>query len=230
MGRFLLEPFRTLEVFDPVLEPGEVLEGRFRTERQVGEGGMAIVYEAIDKVPDKRIALKCAKAGFETRLNSEVRHATEIAHDNICRIFDFHTAGRDRRKIDFLTREFLDGRTLTERLRGGRLPEPEAYDIARQISAGLAAAHRNRVIHGDLKINNIILTKAVDGKLRAVITDFGISSKCRGLEPRGSAPTETDEPVGGARDYMTPELWKAKNLRWSRTFTPWVAFATRCCP
>jgi tetratricopeptide (TPR) repeat protein/TolB-like protein len=206
MGGFLLEPFCPLELFDPALEPGEVLEGRFRIIREVGEGGMAIVYEAIDDTLGKRRAVKCAKAGFQTRLTPEVRHATEIAHRNVCKIFDFHSAGKDRGEIDFITMEFLDGPTLTERLRSGPLPEREARDIALQLCAGLAAAHRNQVIHGDLKSNNVILTRAADGSLRAVITDFGLA---RGIQPQPESPPrgESDDAVGGACDYMAPELW-----------------------
>jgi serine/threonine-protein kinase len=207
MGGFLLKPFCTLEVFDPVLEPGELLKGRFRIERQVGEGGMAIVYEAFDETLKKRIAVKCAKAGFDTRLTPEVRHATEIAHDNVCKIWDFHSAGTDRGEIDFITMEFLDGPTLTDRLAEGPLPEREARAIARQLCAGLAAAHRNQVIHGDLKSNNIILTKAADGSLRAVITDFGLArASAAGMQRDGPGPGESDDAVGGARDYMAPEL------------------------
>jgi serine/threonine protein kinase/Flp pilus assembly protein TadD len=209
MGGFLLEPFCTLELFDPALEPGELLEGRFRIIREVGHGGMAIVYEAIDEMLGKHRAVKCAKAGFQTRLTPEVRHATEIAHRNVCKIFDFHTAGTDRGEIDFITMEFLDGPTLTERFRAGPLPEREARDIALQLCAGLAAAHRNQVIHGDLKSNNVILTRAADGSLRAVITDFGLA---RGIPPQSESPPqgESDDAVGGACDYMAPELWKGE--------------------
>jgi len=205
MGGFLLEPFCRLELFDPALEPGELLEGRFRITREVGEGGMAIVYEAIDETLGKRRAVKCAKAGFQTRLTPEVRHATEIAHRNVCKIFDFHSAGTERGEIDFITMEFLDGPTLTDRLRAGPIAEREARDIALQLCAGLGAAHRNQVIHGDLKSNNVILTKAADGSLRAVITDFGLA---RGIqpEPEDAPPGALSSAVGGAADYMAPEL------------------------
>jgi serine/threonine protein kinase/tetratricopeptide (TPR) repeat protein len=204
MGGFLLEPFCTLELFDPALEPGELLEGRFRIVREVGEGGMAIVYQAIDKKLGKGIAIKCAKAGFRTRLTPEVRHATEIADDHVCKIFDFHSAGTDRGEIDFITMEFLDGPTLAEKLRSGPLPENEARAIALQLCQGLAAAHRKQVIHGDLKSNNVILTKA-NGSLRAVITDFGLA---RGIQPQpeSAPPGEWGSAVGGAADYMAPEL------------------------
>jgi tetratricopeptide (TPR) repeat protein/TolB-like protein len=203
MDGFLLKPFCSLDLFDPTLEPGELLEGRFRIVRQVGEGGMATVYEAKDEKLGKRIAIKCAKAGFRARLTPEVRHATEIAHDNVCRIFEIHTAATDRGEIDFITMEFLDGPTLAAELRTGPVPEREARVIARQICAGLAAAHRGQVVHGDLKSNNIILTTAPDGSMRAVITDFGLA---RGLQPENAPLGGSGGVVGGARDYMAPEL------------------------
>jgi serine/threonine protein kinase len=172
---------------------------------------MAIVYEAMDEKLRKRIAIKCAKAGFHTRLTPEVRHATEISHDNVCKIFQIHTAKTDRGEIDFITMEFLDGQTLAARLRGGRLPEPEARAIARQLCAGLTAAHRNRVIHGDLKSSNIILTEAADGSPRAVITDFGLAHGSGSVfQPADAGLGGSDRPVGGTRDYMAPELWKGE--------------------
>jgi serine/threonine protein kinase len=149
---------------------------------------MAIVYEAIDEKLGRRIAVKCAKAGFRTRLTPEVIAATKIAHDSVCKIFEIHTAATNRGEIDFITMEFLDGPTLTERLRDGPLPEREARIIAQQLCPGLAAAHRSHVIHGDLKSNNVILTKAADGSHRAVITDFGLA---HGIQPQaGNARRE----------------------------------------
>ena len=73
--------------------------------------------------------------------------------------------------------EFLEGETLAERLRAGPLPEAEARAIALQLCAGLAEAHRNQVIHGDLKSNNVILTATAAGAIRAVITDFGLAHR-----------------------------------------------------
>ncbi len=158
-------------------EPGELLDGRFRIVREVARGGMGIVYEAVDEKLDRRIAVKCAKAGFRKRLPPEVRNASEISHPNVCKIFEIHTVPTAQGDIDFITMEFLDGETLAERLRRGPLPQEEARMIARQLAAGLAEAHRNQVIHGDLKSNNIILTATADGAPRAVITDFGLARR-----------------------------------------------------
>jgi serine/threonine protein kinase/Flp pilus assembly protein TadD len=203
MNGFLLDPLYPSASDEYLFDSGEILEGRFRIVRKVAEGGMGVVYEAVDEKLERRIALKCGKLGFRKRLPPEVRNATEISHPNVCKIFEIHTASTRNGEIDFLTMEFLEGETLAERLRGGPLPEAEARTIARQLCAGLAEAHRNNVIHGDLKANNVILTAAVGGTMRAVITDFGLAR--RPAAPQG---TLQSGEAGGTPGYMAPELWK----------------------
>src|SRR5437660_193520 len=160
MNGFLLEPLYPPVSSEDPFEPGQTLVNRFRIVRKVGEGGMAVVYEALDEKLDerlgRRIAIKCAKTGFRKRLPPEVGHAREIGHPNVCKIFEIHTASTDHGEVDFVTMEFLEGPTLAERLLEGALPDQEARTIAQQLCAGLAEAHRNQVIHGDLKSNNVI--------------------------------------------------------------------------
>ena len=201
MNGFLMNPLYRIPVDEHPFKPGDLLLGRFRIEREVAEGGMGIVYEAHDEKLDRRIALKCAKAGFRQRLPPEVLHASEISHPNVCKIFEIHTVAVPQGEVDFLTMEFLDGETLAERLKRGRAPEAEARAIALQLCAGLAEAHRNRVVHGDLKSNNVILAKGADGSLRAVITDFGLARK-----PGMSGATGMSGLDVGTPDYMAPEL------------------------
>jgi serine/threonine-protein kinase len=203
MKGFLLEPLYRLADERP-FHPGEVVAGRFQILREVAQGGMGVVYEAWDVKLDRRTAIKCAKRGFDKRLPPEVRNAREITHPNICKIFEIHTAATDRGEIDFITMEFLDGETLAERLRREPLTAKEVRELARQLCAGLAAAHRDQVIHGDLKSNNVILTKAADGAMRAVITDFGLARRPEAADNLQSGST------GGTPDYMAPELWKGE--------------------
>ena len=205
MGGFLLDPIYPSAPPEQPFEPGDLLDERFRIVREVARGGMGIVYEAMDEKLERRIALKCGKAGFRKHLPPEVRHATEISHPNVCKIFEIHTTASSQGKIDFLTMEFLEGESLTERLRRGLLSERQARNIAQQLCAGLAEAHRNGVIHGDLKSNNVILTTAADGTVRAVITDFGLASRPQATEP---APGSAER--AGTPDYMAPELWKGQ--------------------
>lgn len=203
LNGFLLDPLYPPPAIEHPFESGDLLDGRFRIVRQVAEGGMGIVYEAMDEKLDRRIAIKCAKTGFRKRLPPEVRHATGIAHPNVCKIYEIHEAATDQGEIEFLTMELLEGETLTERLRRGLPPESEARTIARQLCAGLAEAHRNHIIHGDLKSNNVILTTGADGSLRAVITDFGLAHR-----PETSCQSIQSGVLGGTPDYMAPELWK----------------------
>lgn len=186
-------------------ETGQRLDNRFRIVRELARGGMGIVYEAMDEKLDRRIAIKCARRGFRKRLPPEVRNAREISHPNVCKIFEFHTADTHLGPVDFITMEFLEGETLAERLRRGRLPELEARAIALQLCLGLAEAHRTGVVHGDLKSNNIILVRGTDGAMRAVITDFGLA---RGVEKASKTAQSGD--AAGTPDYMAPELWRGE--------------------
>jgi serine/threonine protein kinase len=203
MNGFLLEPLYPPASNEHPFEPGELLDGRFRIVREVAQGGMGVVYEAMDEKLERRIALKCAKIGFRKRLPPEVRNATEISHPNVCKLFEIHTASTNQGEIDFLTMEFLDGETLAARLTRESPPDSEARAIAFQLCAGLAEAHRNRVIHGDLKSNNVILTTGPSGTVRAVITDFGLARK-----PEATQATAPSGQMAGTPDYMAPELWK----------------------
>src|SRR6476660_3548082 len=156
--------------------PGSLLAERFRIVRVVGSGGMGLVYEAIDAKLDRRVALKCAKPGYGDRLPPEVRAAREVSHFNVCKVHDLHAASTAFGEIEFVSMEFIEGQTLADRIsRGGPLPEAEARSIARQLCDGLAQAHRQEVIHGDLKCGNVILAPMPRKDVRAVITDFGLA-------------------------------------------------------
>jgi serine/threonine protein kinase/tetratricopeptide (TPR) repeat protein len=160
-----------------------------------------MVYEAIDQTLDRRVAIKCAKPGHQMSLPPEARLAREVSHFNVCKVHDLHTATTPAGEMDFLSMEFVEGETLSARLkRLGPLKPDEAAAIARQICAGLAQAHRQGVIHGDIKPGNIILSKTPAGGIRAVITDFGLAKVAA---PDGSRVVS---PRGGTRDYMAPEL------------------------
>jgi serine/threonine protein kinase/tetratricopeptide (TPR) repeat protein len=204
-GTQLITPVQGTPGPEQPFETGQRLDNRFRIVRELARGGMGIVYEAFDEKLDRRIAIKCARRGFRKRLPPEVRNAREISHPNVCKIFEFHTADTHVGPVDFITMEFLEGETLAERLRHGHLPEPEARAIALQLCIGLAEAHRTRVVHGDLKSNNIILAPGAEGSIRAVITDFGLA---RGLE--NASKTVQSGDAAGTPDYMAPELWRGE--------------------
>ena len=176
--------------------PGTVLGGRYRMIGLLGRGGMGEVYRADDLKLGQPVALKFLPADVEQdpdrleRFLNEVRTSLKVTHPNICRVYDVGQI--DQRH--FLSMEYVDGEDLASLLRRiGRLPEDKAVEIARQLCAGLAAAHDEGVLHRDIKPANIM----IDGRGRAKITDFGLGGTVRGiagLEARAGTP-----------QYMAPE-------------------------
>jgi len=200
MGSFLQEPAIALERLAHPFEAGEVISQRFEILNEIGEGAMGVVYEAFDRKRNQRIAIKAAKPGFRRLLSPELEGALRVRHPNVCLVNEIHTAQTKHGEIDFLTMELLEGETLSARLSTcGELSVKDATEIARQLCAGLAEAHRTGVIHGDLKGNNVMLCGTDDGNLRAVITDFGLSGE-----------TARAEAVCGTPRYMAPELWQGE--------------------
>jgi len=189
---------RQLSHFVPVdharFPPGRIFASRYRIVSLLGRGAMGEVYRADDLRLGKVVALKLlgtqsAPASDLDRFTSEVRLAREIAHPNVCRVYDIGEADG----WHYLSMEYVDGETLASLLRRiGRMPREKALDIARQLCAGLAAAHDVGVLHRDIKPSNIML----DGRGRVRLMDFGLAV------PRGEFVA--GEVVGTAA-YMAPE-------------------------
>jgi len=206
MGTFLMTPLIPRQGLDSSFQPGDILARRFRVIRQVAHGGMGVVYEAIDQKLDRRVAIKCALPGYGGRLPPEARNAREVSHPNVCKLHDIHTFRTEYGEIDFLSMEYLEGETVAERIqRDRRMPESEVREIARQLLAGLDAAHSKGVVHGDLKSNNIVLCHDRAGGLRVVITDFGLARPVVSASADGSASSNASIRAG-APEYMAPEL------------------------
>lgn len=197
MGDFLRQPLFRLQESARPFAPGQLVSERFEIIREIGEGGMGVVYEAFDRKRNQPIAIKTAKPGFHQMLSPEVEGALRVRHPNVCLVNEIHTARTKDGEVDFITMELLRGTTLASRLSSsGTLPVDEALEIARQLCNGLKAAHASGIVHGDLKADNIFLCREANGKIRAVITDFGLSGGC-----------SESEAVGGTPRYMAPELW-----------------------
>jgi hypothetical protein len=184
--------------------PGTVLDGRYRVIGLLGRGGMGEVYRADDIKLGTPVALKFLPRALaddpvrRERFLAEVRIARQVAHPNVCRVFDVGEIIGDGGQ-HFLSMEYIDGEDLASLLlRIGRLPADKALDIARQICAGLAAAHDRGVLHRDLKPANVML----DGRGRVRITDFGlaVAADAAGLEADAS----------GTPAYMAPEQLAGK--------------------
>lgn len=178
------------------LTPGVIFAGRFRIVGLLGKGGMGEVYRADDLELGQSVALKflssklSADAVALDRFRREVRTAREITHANVCRI---HDVGEADGRI-YISMEYVDGEDLSLALkRMGRASPEKAVELARQLTLGLAAAHENGVIHGDLKPANVM----VDGRGRIRIMDFGLA--------RFGAETEDDGEIVGTPAYMAPE-------------------------
>jgi serine/threonine-protein kinase len=183
--------------------PGTVLAGRYRIVGLIGRGGMGEVYRADDLRLEQPVALKFLPHGLDedgarlARFYREVRVARQVSHPAVCRVYDVGEAEGHF----FLSMELVDGENLASLLRRiGRLPPDKALDIARQLCAGLAAAHEKGVLHRDLKPANVML----DGQGNVRITDFGLA---------GIAESLRDEDVrSGTPRYMSPEQLQGREV------------------
>ena len=183
--------------------PGRLLAGRYRIIALLGKGGMGEVYRADDLTLGQPVALKflpeeaSRDEALLERFRNEVRIARRVSHPNVCRVYDVGEVDGNT----FFTMEYVDGEDLASLLRRiGRLPQDKALDIARQLCAGLAAAHSKGVLHRDLKPANIML----DGRGQVVMTDFGLAGladQIRGADIRSGTPA-----------YMAPEQLSGKEV------------------
>ncbi len=185
----------------------EQVAERYRIIRLLGRGGMGEVYEAWDQELSIPVALKVLPLTSDTadarrRLQLEGMLARSVWHPNVCRMYDLGCHAIDGREAWFHSMELLSGRTLADLLREEpALPIERALRLAKQMAAGLGAAHRAGVIHRDLKPSNVLLVERSDGE-HAVITDFGIAL-AHGRESLDRA--EAPDLVFGTPPYMAPE-------------------------
>src|SRR5688572_2351908 len=180
---------------------GTILADRYRIVGLLGKGGMGEVYRADDLKLSQPVALKFLPDNYLSdgaalaRFHREVRVARQVSHKNVCRVHDIgEIDGRH-----YLSMEFIKGEELSSLLRRiGRLPTDKAVQIARQICAGLSAAHDIGILHRDLKPANILID--ADGNAR--ITDFGIAGLAEEIRE--------DEMAAGTPAYMAPEQLDGK--------------------
>jgi serine/threonine-protein kinase len=183
--------------------PGTVLVKRYRIIGLLGRGGMGEVYRADDLKLGQPVALKFLPRGLEKdegrlqRFLNEVRMALKVSHPNVCRVHDIGEFEGQH----FISMEYVDGEDLASLLRRiGRLPKSKAIQAARQVCAGLAAAHDQGVLHRDLKPANVM----IDGRGQVKIADFGLAGlddSIEGAEARAGTPA-----------YMAPEQWAGQEV------------------
>ena len=183
---------------DPILRLNAALEGRYRILREVGHGGMATVYLAEDVRHERNVALKVLKpelaaAVGEKRFLSEIKTTANLSHPNVLPLFDSGQADG----FLFYVMPYVEGESLRARLeREGQLPVDDAVRIATGVLDALDHAHRNGVVHRDIKPGNILLQ---DG--RPLVADFGIALAVGAREDR---LTDTGLSLG-TPEYMSPE-------------------------
>ena len=176
---------------------GEKLIGRYKVVRQLGRGGMGVVYLAEDPSLKRLVAVKLLSSYLHAdsiankRFLEEARAASALDHPNIATI---HEIGETDQGQLFITMTYYDGETLRSRIERGNIELEEALGLASQIAAGLSAAHRKGIVHRDIKPENVVLT--TDGV--AKIVDFGIAKVVGGTQ------TQTGVAVGTPA-YMSPE-------------------------
>ncbi len=176
--------------------PGTILAGRYRIVGMLGRGGMGEVYRAEDLKLGQPVALKFLPGEVSdhadrlARFHQEVRLARQVTHPNVCRVYDIgETDGQH-----FISMEYIDGEDLASLLRRiGRLPSDKALELARQLCAGLAAAHDRKVLHRDLKPANVL----IDDRGQAHLADFGLAD----LTDQRHYASE----IAGTVGYMAPE-------------------------
>ena len=211
----------TTSTFVGPLQEGEAFGSRYHIIRALGVGGMGAVYQAWDAELGVAVAIKVirpealadpeAAAEIQRRFKRELLLARQVTHKNVVRIHDLGEING----IKYITMTFVDGADLATVLkREGRLPVPKVMRIARDVVAGLLAAHKAGVVHRDLKPANIVIERTGD----ALIMDFGIArSSSRGaVAPVASAPAgvrQSTAPADATRlgaivgtvEYMAPE-------------------------
>jgi serine/threonine-protein kinase len=189
---------------------GDVVAGKFRIERLLGEGGMAHVVEATHLLLDERVALKFLRAevllrgDIVARFAQEGRAAAKLKSEHVARVIDVG----ELESVPYIVMEYLDGQNLEEVVaERGPLPIAEAADLVIQACEGITDAHARGIIHRDIKPANLFLTQR-DGWPTLKILDFGISKAALNAAPSpfalGKDPVKTISLLGSPH-YMSPE-------------------------
>jgi len=195
------------------LTPGTML-GPYEVLGELGAGGMGEVYRARDTRLDRTVAIKilpehlASDAGRRARFEREARTISGLSHPNICALFDIG----DQQGIHYVVLEYLEGRTLADRLARGPLPISEVLKLGCDIAFALETAHRHGIVHRDLKPANVMVTKT-----GTKLLDFGLAKPSAAL----ASPAAVDAPtlskslteegvIVGTFRYMAPEQLEGK--------------------
>ncbi|MCY0908213.1 MAG: protein kinase, partial [Sulfobacillus thermotolerans] len=183
---------------------GKIFGSRYEVLERIGNGGMSLVYRARDITLNRLVAVKILKHQWAEddevvhRFDQEARAAASLVNRHIVQIYD---VGREEPDIHYMVMELVAGETLRSKLdREGALPIAEALDIADQVAQGLEAAHAQKVVHRDIKPQNILI--ATDGTVK--VTDFGIAYAAT------SGTLVNTGSLLGTVQYLSPEQARGK--------------------
>lgn len=200
---------------EPLLEPGTMVDERFRIEAHIATGGMGHVYRANHVHLNRPVALKLLRRTFAsdaemwTRFKREAELVSQLESPHVVRVFDF---GKTEGGQPFLAMEYVEGSTVEDLIARGPVPVDAAVKLLRQVCEGLSEAHALGVIHRDLKPANIMLGRRRDGTEVAKILDFGIARLSdRGARKDGQKLTQVGIVVGTPA-YLAPEQALADEL------------------
>ncbi len=192
---------------------GDLVGGRYRLGRQIGAGGMATVFEALDVTLERRVAVKFLVARHrnpetvERRFLREARIAAAVRHPNVVEVYDFGVADQ----TPYMVMELLEGASLAERTRTPPLLTlGELFDLVDGLLAGLAAVHEAGIVHRDIKPENIFLASGAEGTTVPKVFDFGVS-RIQTDDGPISASTSVEGYLVGTPHYMSSE--QARGLR-----------------
>jgi serine/threonine protein kinase len=195
------------------LDPGSVVASRYRVGELVGQGGSGLIYDAVDITTGQAVAVKTLNADLLShpsavaRYHREARAAAGIGHPNICSVLDVGQLPDER---PFLVMELLTGRTLADRIREeGAMPFPQVLSILTQTLSALEAAHAKKIVHRDIKPDNVFLTDRIRGVLAVKLLDFGIA---KSLDENAELSLTRTGMVVGTPYYMAPEQARGEKL------------------
>lgn len=189
---------------------GQLFAGQYEIISILGRGGMSIVYKARHRLMDRIVAIKLLQAENDPiaaeRFKHEAKAASTLKHPNIISIYDFGVVG----KQSFIVMDCLEGPTLGDVIeKRGPMDPARAANIFRRACMGLEHAHKRKIIHRDIKPNNLCLVRDDNGRDNVVIVDFGIAKVVEGQ--KNLSLTQTGE-VFGSPLYMSPEQCMGKPL------------------
>jgi serine/threonine protein kinase len=193
--------------------PGQILAGKYRIERVLGEGGMGVVVEAHDTGLERRVAIKFLLPDFvkhveaKERFLREARAAVKIQSEHVARVIDVSTLESG---APYMVMEFLEGSDLSRVIEtGGPLPVEDAALYVIQACEALAEAHAYGIIHRDLKPANLFLAQQAGGSRKIKVLDFGISKTLNSADTKASASLTRTSSMMGSPLYMSPEQMKS---------------------